>query len=165
MSNNNANNDNNGNNVSNANNIWSNDESDDDYNDEEIILNEESSTDINPEFRKNVLRLKRKLYYKTVLKGKLGTKEAQNIGVLDKYLDNLNKVHILCLNAQNPQNPQNNNIILKKFPKKTRKLISSLLFWIADYFKKNELIDTIPYKVYIDNSFKKYPFVQKNSFN
>ena len=43
-------------------------------------------------------------------------------------------------------------------------LISNLLSWIADYFKKNEVVDIIPYEKYIEKSFKEYPFVQTNSF-
>ena len=71
-------------------------------------------------------------------------------------------MYILSVNAQNGKIDKNK---LDQFPKETRELISNLLIWIADYFKKNQVADTIPYESYIQKSFKEYPFVQKNSFN
>jgi hypothetical protein len=129
--------------------------------DDEIIQNEESPIDIDENFKKNVVIVKQTIYEKTVLSPELNTNEAQSIDPLEKYLENINNVYILSVNAQNGK--INNN--LDKFPKETRELISNLLIWIADYFKKNQVADTIPYESYIQKSFKEYPFVQKNSFN
>ena len=138
-----------------------NEESDDDNNDDdEIIQNEEVPIDIDENFKNNVVNLKHELYENTVLSPKLNTDEAQSMDPLEKYLENINNVYILSINAQ--KGKINNN--LNNFPKDTRELISNLLIWIAKYFKKNEVVDTIPYKRYIEQSFKEYPFVQKNSF-
>jgi len=128
---------------------------------DEIIQNEEPPIDIDENFKNNVVNIKHELYEKTVLSPELNTNEAQSIDPLEKYLENINNVYILSVNAQNGK--INNN--LDKFPKETRELISNLLIWIADYFKKNQVADTIPYESYIQKSFKEYPFVQKNSFN
>lgn len=149
-------------NNSNQMNMWPNNEdSDDDYNDEDSILNEEPPPDIDENFKKNVLNLKHEIYENTVLSPDLGTEEAQNNKVLEDYLENINKVYILCKNAQNG-NISNN---LNQFPKETRELIHNLLIWIADYSKNNQVVDTIPYVDYIQKSFKEHPFVQTNSFN
>jgi uncharacterized membrane protein YheB (UPF0754 family) len=129
--------------------------------DDEIIQNEESPMDIDENFKNNIVNLKHEIYENTVLSPELNTNEAQSIDPLEKYLENINNVYILSVNAQNGK--INNN--LDKFPKETRELISNLLIWIADYFKKNQVADTIPYESYIQKSFKEYPFVQKNSFN
>ena len=129
--------------------------------DDQIIQNEESPMDIDENFKNNIVNLKHEIYENTVLSPELNTNEAQSIDPLEKYLENINNVYILSVNAQNGK--INNN--LDKFPKETRELISNLLIWIADYFKKNQVADTIPYESYIQKSFKEYPFVQKNSFN
>ena len=139
-----------------------NEESDDnDDNDDEIIQNDVPPPDIDPEFRNNVLKLKHEIYVKTIFKPELNTEEAQSEELLDKYEENLNNLYILCLNAQKG-NVSNN---LDKFPKEVRQSISMLLSWLADYFKKNQLVDTIPYKSYIRNNFKDHPYIQKDSFN
>jgi hypothetical protein len=129
--------------------------------DDEIIQNEEPPMDIDENFKKNVVIVKQTIYEKTVLSPELNTDEAQSIDPLEKYSKNINNLYILSVNAQ--KGKINNN--LDKFPKETRELISNLLRWIADYFKKNQVADTIPYESYIQKSFKEYPFVQKNSFN
>jgi hypothetical protein len=129
--------------------------------DDQIIQNEESPMDIDENFKNNIVNLKHEIYENTVLSPELNTNEAQSIDPLEKYLENINNVYILSVNAQNGK--INNN--LDKFPKEIRELIGNLLIWIADYFKKNQVADTIPYESYIQKSFKEYPFVQKNSFN
>jgi len=142
--------------------MWSNnEESDDDNYDNDDIINEEPPMDIDENFKKNIVNLKRTLYENTVLSPELGTSQAQTTEVLNEYLNHVNNVYNLSINAQNGK--INNN--LNKFPKETRELISNLLIWIADYFKKNEVVDTIPYVSFIYKSFKEYPFVQTNSFN
>lgn len=143
------------------NNMWETDSDDDNYNDDEIIQNDVPPPDIDPEFRNNVLNIKHEIYENTILEPELNTEEAQSEELLNKYTENLNNVYILCLNAQKG-NISNN---LDKFPKEVRHSISTLLSWLADFFKKNQVVDTIPYASYIQKSFKEYPFVQKNSFN
>jgi len=151
------------NNSSSEMNIWpNNEESDYEYNDEDSILNEEPPMDIDENFKNNVVNIKHELYEKTILSPELNTDEAQSINPLEKYLENINNVYILSINAQKGEINTNK---LNQFPKETRVLISNLLTWIADFFKKNEVVDTIPYESYIQKSFKVYPFVQKNSFN
>ena len=149
-------------NNSNQMNMWpNNEESDDEYNDEDSILNEESPADIDENFKKNIVNLKHELYENIVLSPKLNTEEAQSVNVFKKYLENINNVNILFVNAQKGEISNN----LDQFPEETRELISNLLIWIEEYFKKNEVVDTIPYASYIHKSFIEYPFVQKNSFN
>jgi hypothetical protein len=139
-----------------------NEESDDDNNDDdEIIQNEEPPIDIDENFKKNIVNLKHEIYETTVFSPKLGTTHAQSTTEFNKYLEHINNVYILCINAQ--MGKINNN--LDNFPKEVRHSIGTLLIWMADFFKKNQPVDTIPYKSYIQKSFKEYPFVQTNSFN
>ena len=118
--------------------------------------------DIDPEFRKNVRNLKHTLYENIIFAPNLNTDEAQSIDPFAKYLENINNVYLLSINAQKSQKGKINN--LDQFPKETRELISNVLIWIEDYFKKNEVVDRIPYERYIQKSFNEYPFVQTNSF-
>ena len=82
-----------------SNNTWTDNESDDDYN-EEIIQNEELPPGIDPEFIKSVLKLKENIYEAIVIKPELGTKKAQNTGVLGDYIKALNNVNNLSKQAQ-----------------------------------------------------------------
>ncbi len=57
--------------------MWSNnEESDDDNYDNDDIINEEPPMDIDENFKKNIVNLKRTLYENTVLSTELGTSEA-----------------------------------------------------------------------------------------
>lgn len=139
-------------------NKWEPDESDDEY---EYIQNEISPPEVNEEFRNNVLNIKHILYDNTILKPELGSSETQSNKLLAKYLKNINDVYILCLNAKKGIINESD---LNRFPEKTRQPLKQVLSWLADYFRKNKIPDTIPYDDYINKSFKEYQFVQDNSF-
>lgn len=139
---------------------WQQDESDDEY-DEDYIQNEVLPPAINEEFRNNVLNLKHILYDTSILKPELGTADAQSNNLLKLYLKNINQVYILSLNAQRGIVNESD---LRHFPEKAREPLKLILMYLADYFKKNGVVDTIPYRDYIHKSFKEYQFVQDNSF-
>jgi hypothetical protein len=140
---------------------WQPDESDEEYEDEEYVQNEVSPPDVSEQFRNNVLNVKHMLYDSTILKPELGTSEAQSNNLLAEYLRNINQVYILSLNAQKGIV---NDKDLNQFPEKVRVPLKQILVYLADYFKKNRVPDTIPYEDYIRKSFKEYQFVQDNSF-
>ena len=151
------------NNMSTMSNMWhNNEESDDDYNDEDSILNEELPADIDEKFKKTVSNLKHTIYEATVLSPDLGTKKAQNNTVLEDYIKVLNIVNNLSKQAQKGKINKNE---LNKFPNEIQEPINNLLTSITDHSKNNSPADTVPYVDYIQNSFKVHPFVQKNSFN
>lgn len=135
-------------------------DSDSDYEIEDI-RNEEPPPDIDENFRNNVLNIKDILYNKIILSPNLGTSDAQDNRLLDKYLKNINGVYILCVNAQNGKI---NEAELNRFPLEAREPIKNMLTWLLQFFKKNQIPDTIPYEDYIRKSFKEYQFVQNNSF-
>jgi hypothetical protein len=137
-------------------------ESDDDYNDEEIIQNEELPPGIDPEFIKSVLKLKENIYKAIVIKPELGTNKAQNTGVLGDYINALNNVNNLSKQAQRGTIDKSK---LNQFPEETQEPIHNLLTTIEDHSKNNPPAVTIPYVDYIQNSFKEHPFVLKKSFN
>ncbi len=147
-------------NISKMEDLWRRDESDDEYEDE-YEQNEVSPPDIDEDFKKYVLSVKHNLYENSVLKPELGTKEAQSLQLLQEYLNNINYIYILSLNAQKGLINQND---LNKFPENVREPLRILLNWLSMYFSKNREPDTIPYKDYIRKNFKEYQFVQDNSF-
>jgi hypothetical protein len=142
-------------------NKWEPEESDGEYDEEEYIQNDIMPQEVDQEFRNNVLNVKHILYDNIILKPEIGTLQAQNNNLLQEYLTNINHVYILSLNAQKGII---NESELTKFPESARKPIKQVLNWLADYFKKNRIPDTIPYEDYITKSFKEYQFVQDNSF-
>lgn len=144
-------------------NKWANDTDDEDDINEEYVQNEVPPEPINEEFMNNIVKIKNNLYDNIVLGPEEGTSEAQSRSVLQNYLNRINDIYILSLNAQKG-NVLDTPEYLNKFPASTRDSIKFVLHWIADYFKKNQVSDTIPYSDYIYKSFKEYPFVQKDSF-
>lgn len=141
-------------------NKWEPEESDNEYEDE-YVQNEVLPQDVDQEFRNNVLNVKHILYDNTILKPKLGSSLTQSNRLLEEYLKNINRVYILSLNAQKGIV---NESELTQFPEKAREPIKRVLEWLANYFKKNRVPDTIPYEDYINKSFREYQFVQDNSF-
>jgi hypothetical protein len=139
---------------------WQHNESDDEY-EEEYIQNEVSPPEIDINFRNNVLNVKHLIYDNTVLRPELGTSKVQSNKLLAEYLKNINHVYILTLNAQKGIV---RDVDLNKFPERIRIPLKQILVYLADYFKKNRIPDTIPYEDYIRKSFKEYQFVQDNSF-
>jgi hypothetical protein len=140
---------------------WRSDESEDEYEEEDYVQNELPPPDVNDTFRENVLNVKHILYDNTVLKPELGTYKAQSNKVLYEYLKDINQVYVLCLNAQKGNV---NDADLSKLPVEARQPLKQVLTYLADYFKKNRVPDTIPYEDYVRKSFKEYQFVQVNSF-
>ena len=146
---------------SNNNNNW-NEDTDSEY-DDEYTENEFPPPAINQEFIDNILEVKHKLYETTVLAPELETPEAQSNEVLQKYMNNLNSVYVMAINAQSGRIIGNEQRI-NNFPPETREVITRTLNLIADYFSKNNVPDTIPYSDFIRKSLHEYQFVQDNSF-
>ncbi len=138
---------------------------DDDFtynDDEEDERNDIAPDDLDPIFCDNVHKLKWHTYQNIVFKPELETPQAQDNTLIKKYVNTIRKMYILTLNAQKGHNK---NVDLKEFPNEVREEIQNLLDWIADFFSKNELYQTIPYSDYLMISFQVYPFIQKKSFN
>ncbi len=131
-------------------------DSDDDY-DENYLQNETPPPALSEDFIKSILDIKNKLYNNIVLSPNLGTPNAQDTRILQTYLDRVNDVYILSINAQNGK-LQNMN--LDKFPENVRELIQKTLESISAIFSKNTVADTIPYRHFIDMNLHYYPFKQ-----
>ena len=144
-------------------NKWSNDSDEDSEINDEYIQNDVPPQNISDEFVNNVMNIKNNLYESIVLGPEEGTTEAQSKTLLQEYLNKINQLYILSLNAQKG-NIVNTDEKLNNFPENTREQIKQLLHWIDDYFKKNNIPDTIPYSDFIRNSYHEYPFVQNNYF-
>lgn len=146
------------------NNKWQSNENDTDYDDEdnEYVENEVPPPELNKDFIENILKVKHNLYDNTILSPELGTKQAQNNNIIQGYLNHVNRVYILAINAQRGKI---NEDYLNTFPENSRQQIKTTLDWITEYFSKNRIPDTIPYSDFIRKSFHEYQFVQNdNSF-
>lgn len=113
-------------------------------------------------FVNNVVQVKHSLYENTVLSPELGTNDAQDDKVLQDYLNQLNRVYVMSIQAQNGKTFSKES--LRMFPKETQDVLYQTLTWIADFFGRNQLSKTIPYADYLRKSFHDYQFVQKKSF-
>jgi hypothetical protein len=132
---------------------WEFDTDESEYHDDEVRI-----PDIDGEFRKNVLKVKHSLYDNTVLAPELGTADAQSRKVLDSYLESLNRVYILSLNAQKGIKIKQESLLV--FPADIRDLLQGVLRWIHVFFAKNTVAKTIPYEDYLRTTLHDYPFVQ-----
>lgn len=145
--------------------IWSNDsDSDEEYNKD---YNEEFNMpieDIDPIFMQNLIDIKHGLYEETVFAPKLGTPDAQNVKILDLYLNKINVLYLLCKDAQrglsSANNADNINNALVSFSTSSSESIKKLLDWIADYFTKNMVSDTLPYGEWLNDQLHTYPYIQ-----
>lgn len=140
-------------------NTW--DESDEEYQDEEYVQNDVAPPPLDDKFIKNVLSIKHSLYDDIILSPELGTKEAQDNSLIQKYIKQLNNVYVLSLNAKKGIINENG---LKEYTPKTREQIKNILVWISEFFKKNHINDTIPYENYLYTMLHEYPFIQDNSY-
>jgi hypothetical protein len=136
--------------------------SSDEENEYEFNVNNENIPEINEEFRNKVLNIKHSLYKATVLSGKLGSNNAQDISVLNKYLDHINNIYIILLQCQD----RNSNVMINtgQFPLDVQDDLNELFKWVRTYFMNNSIPDTIPYSNYITNTFHTYPYVQTDVF-
>lgn len=147
------------------NNKWD-DNSDSDYEDEgyDGYPNEVPPPEMSQDFIDHILDIKHTLYDTIVLAPKLGTQDAQNPDVLQEYLNKLNTVYVMAVNAQNGQTGSLDKKI-QEFPTESQKSIRSAIQWIKDYFRSNMPPDTIPYSDFIRKSLNEYQFDQRKSFN
>jgi len=125
-----------------------------------IIVSKEESpvSEVSDEFRKKVTDMKHILYDNTVLAPKMGTTDAQNNGLLDNYVGQINKIYRLTLGAQKGLVAKEST--LTEFPPAVRDDIQWVLRWIADFFPKNGVAKTIPYEDFLHTRLHVYPFVQ-----
>jgi len=150
-------------------NSWNNKiyESDEDnYNTDEdkYTQNEAEPPTLSEEFINNILTTKHSLYENIVLSPELGTKNAQNLNILQNYLDKISRIYIMSLEAQKGSQYTINDKSLDAFPIKSREAIRMTLDFIRDFFSKNQIPDTIPYSDFIRKSFHDYQFIQNKNF-
>ncbi len=141
-------------------NKWDNSDNDSDYEDD-YIQNEVPPPGLNEDFIKNILSIKHSLYDDIILSPELGTKEAQDNSLIQKYVKQLNNVYILTLTAKRGIIDENS---LKEYKPETREQIKNILVWISEFFKKNHINDTIPYENFLYTMLHEYPFIQDNSY-
>jgi hypothetical protein len=133
------------------------------YEEEEYIQNEVPPPDVNDEFREAILEAKRSLSSNIINGPDLGTRNAQDIKIVNKYIKALNNMYVLSLNAEKGFTVVNDTN-LNKFPAESREKVEIALNFITDYFKKLSVADKIPYTNYIRNSFKENQFILHNNF-
>jgi len=118
--------------------------------------NETPPQGITKEFRDIILTAKQSLYDNIILGPKLETPDAQNLQLVQIYIDKLNEFYKLT---------NNNGDITKKleiFPIQSRDSIQQALTTIQTFFRINTAIeDRLPYENYLNHILKKYQFVFK----
>lgn len=138
-------------------------ESDNSY-EEEYMQNEIPPSDVDDKFREVILDAKRSLNTKIINGPELGTRESQSIKLVNNYINALNHLYVLSLDAQRGINVINEKN-LSIFPVETKDKIELALQYITDYFKKLNIVDKIPYEHYIRQSFKENQFLLHNNFD
>ena len=120
--------------------------------------NESQNPGVSNEFKDIILTAKKALYDSIVLGPKIETPDAQNIILVEIYINKLNEFYKLI-------HIKNNEDIMKKleiFPIQSRDSIQKAVMAIQTFFKMNTSIqDRIPYENYLNYIFKKYQFVFK----
>ena len=118
--------------------------------------NETPPQGITKEFRDIILTAKQSLYDNIILGPKLETPDAQNLQLVQIYIDKLNEFYKLT---------NNNGDITQKweiFPIQSRDSIQQALTTIQTFFRINTAIeDRLPYENYLNHILKKYQFVFK----
>jgi hypothetical protein len=136
---------------------WDDTDSEEEYNDEEV-MNETPPQGVDDEFKKKVRVAKRSLYQNIVLAPQLGTKNAQNNQILNQYLNKLNSLYVMAINAQSGRFVEGE---LSSFPAPTQAAIKDMIHAIMKSFKENNVPDVIPYADYIKKMLHEYQFLQK----
>lgn len=136
--------------------------------DEELYEEEYEQNDIPPpgvedEFRNAMLDAKKSLNFTIIDGPELETRNAQDIKLVNKYVNTLNKLYILSIDAQRGVDVVNAKN-MDAFPADSREKVKIALNFITDYFKKLSVADRIPYENYIRNSFKENQFLLHNNF-
>jgi hypothetical protein len=133
---------------------WDDDtDSEEEYNDNEI-----PPEGVSEDFKKKVRLAKRSLYQNIVLAPRLGTKNAQDNQILNQYLNKLNSMYVLAINAQSGRFVEGE---LSSFPAPTQAYIKDMVHAIIKSFKENNVPDVIPYRDYIRKMLHEYQFLQK----
>jgi hypothetical protein len=133
---------------------WDNTDSEED----EEVMNETPPEGVSEEFKKKVRLAKHSLYQNIVLAPPLGTKNAQNNQILNTYLNKLNNMYVLAINAQSGRFVEGD---LSTFPAPTQAYIKDMIQAIIKSFKGNNVPDVIPYTDYIRKMLHEYQFLQK----
>lgn len=139
-------------------------DSDDELYEEEYIQNDVPPPGITDEFREAILEAKRSLNSNIIAGPELGTRNAQDVRIVNNYVKTLNKLYVLSIDAQKGIDVINTKN-LDVFPSNTREKVTIALKFITEYFKKLSVPDRIPYENYIRNSFKENQFILHNNFD
>ena len=134
----------------------------------DMELNESILPDVSLDFRKQLMKTKRKLYNSTVFESEGDKSELQDTMILKKYLRLLSILHkILDIQfMQNLQKIQWSSQPWKEFPQQTNEDIANLLYMYSEFLRNNQSQSSrIPYEDYIHNSLHVYPYHQIDSYN
>jgi hypothetical protein len=139
-------------------------DSDEELYEEEYEQNEIPPPGVEDEFRNAMLDAKKSLNFTIIDGPELETRNAQDIKLVNKYVNTLNKLYILSIDAQKGIDVVNVKN-MDAFPADSREKVKIALNFITDYFKNLSVADRIPYENYIRNSFKENQFLLHNNFD
>lgn len=130
---------------------------------EEEKRDETPLKEVDPEFKKTLVRAKHSIYEETILKPDEDSKEAQSLELLDEYTMFIQLFYLLAIRAKNGELVGSADITL--FPESSRKMVEGTLHWIHDFFRQNTPDDTLPYSYYIEMMLRELPFYQEENLN
>ena len=109
-----------------------------------------------------IISAKKSLYTNTIIKPKLGTKDAQRLDSLETYLMCLDLLYQNSVkNSKNSSAIKpSNQIVLEKIPEDSREIVNTALDVIFHYFKMADL-DKIPYQHFIKYHLRENQFLLK----
>ena len=135
-----------------------------------VILDEEIHPDSIPDetFCNDIAQLKFKIYNLIVIdptKDKIESKDAQDMTLLNTYIDVLNYMHKVIIQKNNIDTvkviPRNDTSV---YSKKADDTINDTINYTTSFFTNNGNINKQIYKWYLYKTFITYPFVQLPSF-
>ena len=135
-----------------------------------VVLDEEIHADNIPDeaFCNDIAQYKFKIYKLIVIdptKDKIESKNAQDMALLNKYIDALNYIHKVIIQKNNIDTvkviPYNDTAA---YSKKTNDVINETIDYTTSFFTNNGNINKMIYKWYLYKTFITYPFVQLPSF-
>lgn len=135
-------------------NRWESDSSDT----EEELQNETPLKGVDPEFHNKLITIKQQLYDQIVYSPDEQSNKAQDLGLLQDYLNHLNSIYLMTIDARNGSTHYES---IETLPASLQTSIRDILQWIHEYFHNNVKEVTLPYSRMLDQVLHEDPFIQE----
>lgn len=124
------------------------------------IRNETPLEPVSEEFKRLLTDCKRAMYNAIVFQYSEDTPEAQDVHLLNPYLKSLTNLYTIMNSIPNVRVDA---IDWSGIPEQARDIAKKTAVWYTNFVLRNNPIDRNPYKNYISNVIKHYPFHQQKN--